>query len=341
VLDALGNPVDGKGNIESPLHYPAIAKAPDPLLRSRITKRISTGIRAIDGLLTVGCGQRLGIFGGSGVGKSTLMGMIARNNSADVNVVALIGERSREINDFIENDLGSEGLVRSVLIVSPSDSSPIERLRGAYTAIAVAEYFRDQGKDVMLLFDSVTRFARAQREIGLAAGEPPAASGYTPSVFDSIYRLLDRCGTSGKGRGTITGFYTILADEGDMDEPVSDTVLGILEGCIVLSRNLAREDHYPAIDVLRSSSRLASTVCGPETRKAAKALKQLMACYTDTENLINVGAYRGGSDPRIDATINKRDAIEKFLVQDVYEVSSMTDTLRAMEEITGIRLLKA
>jgi flagellum-specific ATP synthase len=334
VLDAFGNLVDGKENIESSLRYPAMADPPDPLQRPRITKKISTGIRAIDGLLTAGCGQRLGILGGSGAGKSTLLGMIARNNSADVNVVVLVGGRSREINDFIEKYLGIEGLARSVLIVTPSNAPSIERLRGAYTATAVAEYFRDQGKDVMLLFDSVTHFARAQWDISLAAGKSLATGCYSPSVFVSISRLMERCGISEKG--TITGFYTILVDGDDMDEQVSDTVRGSLDGYIILSQDLARKSHYPAIDVLSSNSRLASTVCGAETKKAVKALKQLKAFYTDAEDLINVGAYREGSDLRMDMAISKRDAIEKFLVQKVDEESSMTDTLRAMGEITGI-----
>jgi flagellum-specific ATP synthase len=241
VLNHLGKPVDGKGDIESPVRYPALADAPDPYRRPRIKERVTTGIRAIDGLLAAGKGQRLGIFAGSGVGKSTLLGMIARNTSADVNVVALIGERGREVNEFIENDLGSEGLARSVIVVTPSNSPPLARLRGAYVATAIAEYFRDQGLDVMLLFDSLTRFARAQREIGLASGEPPATRGYTPSMFDSMPKLLERSGTS--ERGTITGFYTILVDGDDMDEPVSDTARGILDGHTGLSRNPARRSH--------------------------------------------------------------------------------------------------
>jgi len=228
VLGAMGNPIDDKGEIESTVMYPAMASPPDPLKRRRVTSRITTGVRAIDGLLTVGRGQRLGIFAGSGVGKSTLLGMIARNTNADVNVVALIGERGREVNDFIHNDLGPEGLARSVLVVTPSNSPPLARLRGAYVATAVAEFFRDQGLDVMLLFDSVTRFARAMREIGLASGEPPATRGYTPSMFDSMPKLLERSGTS--DTGSITGFYTILVDGDDLDEPVSDTVRGILDG---------------------------------------------------------------------------------------------------------------
>ncbi|GHT69926.1 flagellum-specific ATP synthase FliI [Spirochaetia bacterium] len=311
VLDAQGRPTDGKGEIESAVMYPAMANPPDPLRRRRIKERIATGVRAIDGLLAVGRGQRLGIFAGSGVGKSTLMGMIARNTSADVNVVALVGERGREVNDFIENDLGPEGLARSVLIVTPSNSPPLARLRGAYVATAVAEYFRDQGLDVMLLFDSVTRFARAQREIGLATGEPPATRGYTPSMFDSMPKLLERCGTSDKG--TITGFYTILVDGDDMDEPVADTVRGILDGHIVLSRHLAQAYHYPAIDVLQSISRLAPVVSGKASGQAAGYIRRNMAVYGETEDLINVGAYHAGSNPAVDEAV-RRLTVKEFPV---------------------------
>ncbi|MDR1398771.1 MAG: FliI/YscN family ATPase [Treponema sp.] len=332
VLDALGKPIDDKGPIENPLYYPAMASAPDPLKRKRVTQRVSTGIRAIDGMLAVGRGQRLGIFAGSGVGKSTLLGMIARNTNADVNVVALIGERGREVNDFIENDLGTTGLARSVLIVTPSNSPPLSRLRGAYVATAVAEYFRDQGLDVMLLFDSVTRFARAQREIGLAIGEPPATRGYTPSMFDQMPKLLERCGTSDKG--TITGFYTILVDGDDLDEPVADTVRGILDGHIVLSRSLAQAYHYPAVDILASISRLAPVVAGPVTSKSAGVIRRLMAVYAENEDLINVGAYHAGSNPLIDEAIARHGDIEQFLIQEVNEYSSVRETLSRMATIS-------
>ena len=335
-LDSLGRPYDDKGDIESSLRYPAMASAPDPLKRKRIVDRVATGVRAIDGLLAVGKGQRLGIFAGSGVGKSTLLGMIARNTNADVNVVALIGERGREVNDFIENDLGPEGLARSVIIVSPSSAPPLARLRGAYVATAVAEYFRDQGLDVMLLFDSVTRFARAQREIGLAVGEPPATRGYTPSVFDSMPKLLERCGTSEKG--TITGFYTILVDGDDMDEPISDTVRGILDGHIVLSRRLAQRNQYPAIDVLSSVSRLSTAVSGPVSRKAAGYVRRLMAVYAEAEDIIEVGAYKNGTNPAIDEAISKRQAIEAFLIQEIEERSGMADTLGALGTVAGMEI---
>jgi flagellum-specific ATP synthase len=262
--------------------------------------------------------------------------MIARNTNADVNVIALIGERGREVNEFIESDLGPEGLARSVVIAVPGNSPPLARLRGAYTATAVAEYFRDQGGDVMLLFDSVTRFARAQREIGLASGEPAATRGYTPSVFDSLPKLLERCGTS--ERGTITGFYTILVDGDDLDEPVSDTVRGILDGHIVLSRNLAERNHYPAIDVLASISRLMPKVTGPVTRKAAAYIRRLMADYAGAEDLINVGAYTPGSNPAIDDAIARHRAIEDFLEQEVDERSTMGDTLKRMGEIAQMQI---
>ncbi|MDR0636782.1 MAG: FliI/YscN family ATPase [Treponema sp.] len=333
VLNAMGKPIDDKGPVDNTVCYPAMASAPDPLKRKRVTRRVSTGIRAIDGMLAVGRGQRLGIFAGSGVGKSTLLGMIARNTNADVNIVALIGERGREVNDFIENDLGPEGLARSVLIVSPSNSPPLSRLRGAYVATAVAEYFRDQGLDVMLLFDSVTRFARAQREIGLAIGEPPATRGYTPSMFDQMPKLLERCGTSEKG--TITGFYTILVDGDDLDEPVSDTVRGILDGHIVLSRALAQAYHYPAIDILASISRLAPVVSGPVTNKSVGAIRRLMAVYAENEDLINVGAYHAGSNPLIDEAIARHEDIERFLMQEIDEYSSVRETLARMAAISN------
>ena len=336
VLDPFGKPVDGKGEVESSVRYPALANPLNPYNRPRIKERISTGIRAIDGLLAVGRGQRIGIFAGSGVGKSTLLGMIARNTSADVNVIALIGERGREMNEFIENDLGAEGLARSVIVVTPSNSPPLARLRGAYVATAIAEYFRDQGLDVMLLFDSLTRFARAQREIGLSSGEPPATRGYPPSMFDSMPKLLERSGTSEKG--TITGFYTILVDGDDLDEPVSDTVRGILDGHFVLSRNMAQRFHYPAIDILGSISRLATVVTGPETKKAVGIIRALIADYADAEDLINVGAYKKGTNSKIDEAIAKREDIENFLIQAVEEKSTVKETLRAMGEIAGVEI---
>jgi flagellum-specific ATP synthase len=336
VLNALGQPADGRGGIKADAYYPAIADPPDALDRKLINRRIVTGVRALDGLLAVGKGQRLGIFAASGGGKSTLLGMIARNTNADVNVIALIGERSREVNEFIEHNLGSEGMARSVVIVSPGNAPPLARLRGAYVATAVAEYFRDQGKDVMLFFDSVTRFARAQREIGLASGEPPATRGYTPSMFDSMPKLLERCGTSSKG--TITGFYAVLVEADDMDEPVSDTVRGILDGHIVLSEALGRANHYPAIDVLQSKSRLMNAVSGPVTRKTAAYIRRLMSDYAGAEDLINLGAYAAGSNPAIDDAIAKHEIIEQFLVQDTDERSPIANTLNMMGELSGMEI---
>jgi flagellum-specific ATP synthase len=335
-LDAMGRPVDGKGEIASATRYPASAAAPPALSRQRIRTRVATGIRALDGLLPMGRGQRMGIFAGSGVGKSTLLGMIARNTDADVNVIALIGERGREVREFIENDLGEAGLARSVIILSTSDTPPLARLRGAFVAMAVAEYFRDQGKDVMLLFDSVTRFARAQREIGLAIGEPPATRGYTPSVFDSLPKLLERSGTSDKG--SITGIYTILVDGDDMDEPIADTVRGILDGHVVLTRRLAERYHYPAIDVLKSISRLSQAVTGPLTQLAIGTIRKLMATYAESEDMISIGAYVKGSNKDIDAAIAKQPAIEEFLVQAVEEDAPVVDTLRRLGEISGLTI---
>ena len=336
VLDAMGKAYDGKGEIVASRRYPALASPPDPMKRKPISDRIVTGVRAIDGLLAVGRGQRLGIFAGSGVGKSTLLGMIARNTNADVNVIALIGERGREVVDFIENDLGPEGLKRSVVIVATSDQSPISRIRGAYVATAVAEYFRDQGKDVMLMFDSVTRFAKAQREIGLAIGEPPATRGYTPSVFETMPKLLERSGTSDKG--SITGFYTVLVDGDDMDEPISDTVRGILDGHIILSRKLAQKYHYPAIDVLASISRLANRVSGPVSKKAAGYLRRMMAVYEEAEDMINVGAYQKGSNPAIDEAIAHHVKIEEFLNQEVSDPAPITSTLDSMAKVAEMEI---
>lgn len=334
VLDCMGKAADGKADIIPETFYPAIASPPDPMSRRSIKKRVVTGVRAIDSLLAVGDGQRLGIFAGSGVGKSTLLGMIARNTSADINVIALIGERGREVIDFIERDLGEEGLKHSVVVSATSDQSPLSRIRGAYTATAIAEYFRDQGKSVMLMFDSVTRFAKAQREIGLAIGEPPAQRGYTPSVFETLPKLLERTGTNQEG--SITGFYTVLVDGDDMDEPIADTVRGILDGHIILSRNLAQSRHYPAIDVLASISRLANRVSGVETKKACDYVRRLMAVYAEQEDLITVGAYQKGSNPAVDEAIAMHDAINEFLEQEELEKITIEDTMRRLGELAGI-----
>jgi flagellum-specific ATP synthase len=335
-LDSMGRPIDGKGDVGSELRYPAVNVPPDVLKRKRIKEKIATGIRAIDGLLTVGKGQRIGIFSGSGVGKSTLLGMIARNTSADVNVIALIGERGREVREFIENDLGPEGLARSVIVVSSSNKPPLARIRGAYVATAVAEYFRDQGKDVMLLFDSVTRFARAQREIGLAIGEPPANRGFTPSVFSLLPKLLERSGTS--ERGSVTGFYTILVEGDDIDDPVSDNVRGILDGHIVLNRRLAARNRYPAVDVMQSISRLAIQVTGPAVQEACGYIKRMLATYAEAEDLISVGAYVKGSNEEIDEAMERMPAIIEFLSQRIQEKATLADTLRWAGEIAGIEI---
>lgn len=334
VIDSLGHAADFKEDPYSCIRYPVSAMPPEPMSRKPISERIVTGIRAIDSLLAVGRGQRLGIFSGSGVGKSTLLGMIARNTNADINVIAFIGERGREIADFIEHDLGQEALQHSVIITSTSDQSPLSRIRGAYTATAVAEYFRDQGKHVMLLFDSVTRFAKAQREIGLTAGEPPATRGYTPSVFETLPKLLERAGTA--ETGSITAFYTVLVDGDDMDEPISDAVRGILDGHIVLSRKLAQRGQYPAIDTLSSISRLSRRVSGEHTNKAAVEMRRLLATYKESEDMILIGEYQKGSNADIDEAVEKYPLIYEFLTQDVNDPAPLEDTLSKLAEITNI-----
>jgi flagellum-specific ATP synthase len=325
VVDGLGAPMDGEGPIKRATTYPLVAEPPNPLARSRIKEPLTLWIKALDAFLTCGKGQRLGIFAGSGVGKSTLLGMIARNTTADVNVIALIGERGREVRDFIEKDLGPEGLARSVVVVATSDRPALVRIKGALTATAIAEFYRDQGKDVILMMDSVTRFALAQREVGLATGEPPATRGYTPSVFAMLPRLLERSGTSQKG--SITGLYTVLVEGDDMNEPVADAVRGILDGHIVLSRSLAQENHYPAIDVLASVSRLMNELSSEEHQQAAARIRELMAVYKTNEDLINIGAYVSGSNPRIDLAIKMHPHIMSFLRQEVGEKSSFENTV--------------
>ena len=334
VLDALGRPMDGKGPFTVRDHYPMYASPPSPMERDPISRRINTGIRAIDSVMPIGQGQRMGIFAGSGVGKSTLLGMVARNTSADVNVIALIGERGREVREFIENDLGEEGLERSVLIVSTSDTPALARVRGAFTATSVAEYFRDQGNNVMLLFDSVTRFAMSQREIGLAIGEPPTTRSYTPSVFSLLPRLVERPGVSAKG--TITGLYTVLVEGDDLDEPVSDAVRGYLDGHIVLARRLADRNHYPAIDVLSSISRVAPRLMSPKTADAAGTIRRLVAAYREKEDLIDVGAYVKGTDPDVDEAIDKKAALDAFLRQGITEHEEPEDIFRRAAELAGI-----
>jgi flagellum-specific ATP synthase len=336
IIGPLGKPVDGKGEIFAECRRPAIGSPPPALSRKLITKRMFTGIRADDALIPAGCGQRMGIFAGSGVGKSTFQGMIARNTSADVNVIALIGERGRELNDFIIKSLGEEGLKHSVVVVSTSDQSPLCRLRGAYIATAIAEYFRDKGMHVMLLMDSVTRFARAQREIALSSGEPAAQRGYPPSVFDMLPKLLERSGPA--EYGSITAFYTVLVEGDDMDEPIADNVRGVLDGHIVLSRRLANKGHYPAIDVLDSISRVSNDISGESTKNAVRIVKRFMADYAESEDIINAGAYKSGSNPAIDTAIEKHNEIEDFLIQDVNEKTSLSETLSRLANIAGVEI---
>ena len=325
VLDGMGFPIDDKEPLRPEQYYPINNKPPHPLNRKRITEPLTLGIKAIDGLLTVGKGQRIGIFAGSGVGKSTLMGMIARNTKADVNVIALIGERGREVREFLEKDLQEEGLSRSVVVVATSDQPALVRLKGALVATAIAEYYRDQGKDVLFLMDSLTRFAMAQREIGLAIGEPPVSRGYTPSVFGVMPKLLERAGNSNKG--SITGLYTVLVDGDDMTEPVTDTARGILDGHIVLSRSLANRNQYPAIDILASISRVMSDIITPEHKKAAGELKRALAIYKDAEDLINIGAYVKGSNEKIDYSIELIDGILGFIQQSTEDRFTFDDVL--------------
>ena len=334
VLDGLGRPMDDKPLPVGGEDYPVSNTPPAPLSRNRISKPLPLGVKAIDGLLTIGKGQRVGIFAGSGVGKSTLMGMIARNTKADINVIALIGERGREVREFIEKDLGEEGLKRSVLVVATSDKPALVRLKAAEVATSVAEYFREKGKDVMLLMDSLTRYSMAQREVGLAAGEPPVSRGYTPSVFAAMPKLLERAGNSDKG--SITGLYTVLVDGDDLTEPVTDTARGILDGHIVLNRKIANRGHYPAIDVLASVSRVMPDIVGKEHKAAANAFRRFMAVYNDAEDLINIGAYVKGSNVSIDEAIDKHDDIEDFLTQSTEEKFEFDDTINALERIAGI-----
>jgi flagellum-specific ATP synthase len=332
VIDGLGNPIDGKGPIETECEYPIYATALNPLQRKRIRQPLDLGIRVINGLLTVGCGQRVGVFAGSGVGKSVLLGMIARNTKADVNVIALIGERGREVNEFIDKELGPEGLSRSVIVVATSDRLPLIRMRGAFIATAIAEYFRDQGRDVNLMMDSVTRFAMAQREIGLALGEPPTTKGYTPSVFTILPQLLERAGTSAN-RGTITGLYTVLVEGDDSNEPIADAVRSILDGHINLSRDLAMQNHYPAIDVLDSISRVMVDVVGDQQKKNANRLKEILSTYRKAEDLINIGAYVSGSNSKIDYAIKMIDRINAYLRQDIGETVSFKDSIAQLDAL--------
>jgi flagellum-specific ATP synthase len=325
VLDGFGKPMDGGPPLEPEAFYDLYASAPGPLEREPITEPLITGVRAIDGLLPFGKGQRIGIFGGSGVGKSTLLGAMARHNSADVSVIALVGERNREVREFIENELGPAGLARSVIIVATSDMPAPLRIRAGWVALAVSEYFRDQGKSVLLVMDSVTRLAMAQREIGLAAGEPPGQKGYTPSVFQLLPKVFERAGNFPKG--SITGFFTVLVEGDDLNEPVSDAVRAILDGHVVLSRQLGAMGHYPAIDILNSVSRLASRVAAPEQREAARVVREALASYHQSEDLINLGAYAAGSNPKLDTAIRIRPKLMTFLRQEPEVAAPLEGTL--------------
>lgn len=331
VLDGLGEPIDEKGKLSWEREYPLDQNPPHPLKRKRISEVLPLGVKAVDALLTCGSGQRMGIFSGSGVGKSTLLGMIARNSNADVNVIALIGERGREVREFLEKDLGEDGLKRSVVVVASSDQPALARIKGAFVATAVAEYFRDQGAKVILMMDSVTRFAMAQREIGLAVGEPPATKGYTPSVFALLPRLLERSGTS--ERGYITGLYTVLVDGDDVNEPISDAVRGILDGHIILSRQLAALGHYPAINVLNSVSRVMINILPGEHLAAAGRFKELLAIYSEAKDLIDVGAYQKGSSSSIDLAIEHIDLLNSFLKQGVDDEWPFEKTQKNLLEI--------
>jgi flagellum-specific ATP synthase len=333
VLDGLGRPIDGKGPVTAAAKRNVSQAAPEPLSRRRITEPLATGIRAVDAMLTCGKGQRMGIFSGSGVGKSVLLGMIARNSEADVNVIALVGERGREVRDFLDKDLKEEGLKKSVVVAVTSDQASLIRVKGAMTATAIAEYFRELGLDVLLMMDSITRVAMAQREIGLAIGEPPTSKGYTPSVFAMLPRLLERSGTSEVG--SITGLYAVLVEGDDMTEPVADAVRSILDGHIVLSRKLANQNHYPAVDVLDSVSRLMIDVVSADHQKSANRIREILATYRDSEDLINIGAYNKGSNPDIDLAIERIGAINGFLKQGIAEASSLRDTVSELVRLTA------
>jgi len=334
VIDAMGHPIDGRPLPYMAREMPLYALPAGPMERSTIDAPLDLGIRSINGLLTCGQGQRMGIMAGSGVGKSVLLGMMARNTRADVNVIALIGERGREVREFIERDLGEEGLARSVVVVATSDQSPLLRMRGAFVATTLAEYFCSQGKKVLLMMDSVTRFAMAMREVGLAIGEPPATKGYTPSVFATLPKLLERAG-SFRGAGSITGLYTVLVEGDDMNEPIADAVRSILDGHIVLSRALAARNHYPCIDVLTSASRVMRDIVSPLHLEQAGRIREILATHREAEDLINIGAYAAGSNPRIDRAIGKIEAVNRFLRQKITEAIDLETTLAELEALVG------
>jgi len=332
VIDGNGKPLDGKGPLPLGTDYPLMGNPLNPLQRNRVNKTLDVGIRSINGLLTCARGQRIGIMAGTGVGKSVLMGMIARNTEAEVNVIALIGERGREVKEFIEENLGPEGLKKSVVVAAASDQPPLVRLRGAFIATTIAEFFRDQGKDVILMMDSVTRFALAQREIGLSVGEPPTTRGFTPSVFSMLPKLMERAGSS-NSEGTITGLYTVLVEGDDLNEPISDAVRAILDGHIVLSRDLATHNHYPAVDILNSISRLMIDVTSKEHYEMSMKLKDIVATYREAEDLINIGAYTRGSNPKIDLAISKMEQINQYLRQGIMDKAGMKDSIGGLKKI--------
>lgn len=335
VIDGLGNPIDKLGELNVSSYRTIFRDPPNPLERKRISSPLQTGIRSIDGLLTIGKGQRIGIFAGSGVGKSVTLGMIARNTNADVNVIALIGERGREVREFIEKDLGEAGLRRSVVIVATSDKPALVRIKGAYIATTIAEYFRDLGLDVLLMMDSVTRFAMAQREIGLTVGEPPTTKGYTPSVFAILPKLLERAGTTDSG--SITGLYNVLVDGDDMTEPIADAVRSILDGHIVLSRKNANNGQFPAVDPLQSVSRVMPDIVSEEHRKKAMIFNEILSTYKEAEDLINIGAYVRGSNPQIDHALSKIGKLRQFLKQDIFEKSDYQSTAARLNEIIELQ----
>ena len=330
ILNGVGEPIDDRGPVRAEDYYAVYNKISNPLNRPRIDTRMNMGVKAIDGLLTCGEGQRIGIFSGSGVGKSTLLGMIARNVEADINVIALVGERGREVRDFLERDLGEKGMARSVLVVATGDQSAMMRLKCPLTATTIAEYFRDKGKKVLLMMDSLTRFARAQRDIGLSAGEMPVARGYTPSLYGILPKLLERAGRFDKG--SITGIYTVLVEGDDVNEPISDEVRGIIDGHIVLSRDIAMRNHFPAIDIQASISRLMTEIVDPKHLRLAGDMRNLMAEYYSKEDMINIGQYKKGTNPRIDEAINKIDNINNFLKQEIMESFNYQQTLKIMTE---------
>ena len=329
VINAVGEPIDDTGPVEYETEYEVQSVSSNPLSRPRIHDILEFGIKPIDGVLTIGKGQRMGIFAGSGVGKSTLMGMIARNVKADVNVIALVGERGREVREFLERDLGPEGLARSVLVVATSDQPPMQRMKCAMVATTIAEYFKDLGKDVLLMMDSLTRFAMAQREIGLATGEPPVARGYTPSIYSMMPKLLERTGNF--ENGSITGIYTVLVEGDDVNEPISDTVRGIIDGHIVLSRKIAMRNHYPAIDILGSVSRLMNDIAEKEQIEAAGKLRNLLSVYDTNYDLVNIGAYKSGTNRVLDEALSKMDKINEFLQQNIYDKIPYSDSVDMMK----------